>query len=97
MFGARLDKSDNTWRIALHRVGDSFTSLSNGGIDDMVFSSQAKALACATELNTKWWKPYATWMEEQAKREKGFDVEYTTYNEGLVMGMTDTILKYVKQ
>lgn len=57
-FAARLD-DDKTWRLCL-RKGKTIRHIFSDKWPDIeiVFSSQAKAKACADELNEKFWKAY---------------------------------------
>lgn len=56
-FAAR--QVDGKWRLCL-RKGRTIDhmSFSNGAREEIEFSSQAKAKACADALNELYWKPY---------------------------------------
>lgn len=56
-FGAR---NEGGWRLC-HRKGKTIKTVLAGKYE-VVFKSQAKAKACADELNDLFWKPY--WKAE---------------------------------
>lgn len=66
-FAARKH-DDGTWRLC-KRMGATMTHVSSQywPTAEVIFPSQAKAKACADELNETWWKTY----EKASKNEYG--------------------------
>lgn len=78
-FGAR---NDSGWRLC-HRKGITIHHVWNPSIQ-IVFKTQAKAKACADELNEKYWKQYI----------KIFNDESVAWPEDLWFGMLEVIHKH---